>query len=312
MDRKRYELECLIRRPKYRSDREQFYRELPRLQDPSQWDKDDQGRSGFIPTDDERRVWKAFDKQYPERGMDHTSFVVEPYPLTYDPAWKVAVDRAVDNFYRRHHRMPQGLVTRAAIDDSTPRPECEEIYAEARRLFNAMSEWQRGVYRSSGDVIFRDSRVLIPISAETTLEQVTRIWAIVERAKSACYGSLRRRRVPRKSVYAHRIAAWVLVRERGWTTKRAAKETRLHLRTFLRRYREAAKDIEGQADALSERTFPDHVRTCARCQRAEQRGRSDLYCRFVQRALGPRTSRQRGISVSIDRADSAKSKTWRP
>src|SRR5438445_105216 len=153
VDRKRYELECLIRRPKYRSDREQFYRELPRLQDPSQWDKDDQGRSGFIPTDDERRVWKAFGKQYPERGMDHTSFVVEPYPLTYDPAWKVAVDRAVDNFYRRHHRMPQGLVTRAAIDDSTPRPECEEIYAEARRLFNAMSEWQRGGDGSSGEVI---------------------------------------------------------------------------------------------------------------------------------------------------------------
>lgn len=241
---------------------------------------------------------RAFRVRYPLwNDLDSLSMVRQPFPLAFDPAWKVCADQAVIEFLSAHGgRAPIGMVTRAAVD-SVGRAESREaadVYQRARRLFTEQSvESRRLVRQNYAPAIFESGRVFVLIGPATTREQVSRMWPIVEHAKRAAYGRLgkNRKRAPRRNFYDEQISIYDLVKYTEITVQQAAQRLRRPARTVLRRLRGALRDIEGEAALRRSRRwswekFREHTARCQTCSRAKT---SDKYCKTAQRQLGPRS-----------------------
>lgn len=292
MDKQAYEQKCLIRSPGFRRDFERLRQEQPRLFNRDLWPRDAYGRPDGSALIAEGEALRAFRVKYPACTADHVFHIVQPSPLVFDPAWKACADQAVFDFLSRCGQPPRGVITRVGVESAGEEAtESEEIHVAARRHFEATSEQDRADYRANyGPTIFGAARVFLPIGLETTLEQVKRLWPLVERAKTACYGVPIRKKAPRLNLYEARLMAYDLVREQRLTVKAVAHRTGKNPRTVLRRLQEAVADIEGVKKwKLGPEDYSNHVVTCKKCQQAEKKGISDLYCSWMQRRLGARS-----------------------
>src|SRR5262245_58224234 len=282
MNRKAYERACLLRRPEFRSDYMKLLNENPMIRAMYEW----RGSGGTTidrvigPDDPEMKALQAFRETYPLfESHDEFGFVFQPYPLVFDPAWKVAVDQAVGRL--GGGSSPKGLVTRIGVEPDGPRdtPEIREVYRGANRIFD---ETQPMILKSWRQIfsepIFRNARLFLPIGPETSLESVQRLWPTVQKAQRACYGEPRRRRAVRQGIYEERIRVWDLVREQQLPRKAAIRCSGLTERTFWRRYAEARRDIVYETKlTIESEEFARHLKSCSDCQEAEREGTSDRF-----------------------------------
>lgn len=290
-----------MRNPRFREDVESLRAAHPGLFDLARRAEADQGGSMIA----ERKALEALEKKYSGVTIEHLSMVVQPFPLVFDPAFKTCVDNIAVSHLSQQGSPPRGLVTRAGVEAGGNSPGNDDIHEKARATFDAMSEEERALYRpgSYTHAVFRTARVFLPIRPDMTLEQVRRWWPHIELAKAACYGAPGRKRAQRQSVYADRIFAYDLIRSGGLGVNAAARHAGKQARSFLRRFNEACRDIEGAAENLTVESFRGHVVTCRTCKNAEEKGRGDLYCWWMQSRLGPRSGRVKGARNALDRGE---------
>jgi hypothetical protein len=239
---------------------------------------------------------RAFRTKYPWfNDFFSLSMVRQPFPLAFDPPWKVCVDQVVTEFMGAHAgRAPGGIVTRAGVESvgRAESPEAADVYRRARELFAAQSIESLTLLRQSyGPAIFGSARIFVPIGPETTLEQVKRLWPTVQHAQLATYGHPPRvrKRAPRANLYDERLKVYDAVAGGNMTVRRVAEHLRKPARTILRRFWEARRDIEGETalgGQWSPEQFDEHTTGCPTCRRAKT---ADDYCNRAQRELGRRS-----------------------
>lgn len=279
MNKSAYERECIVRGPRFRRDLQRLSRKHPRLFNPDRWPRDDQGRPvGFLATDAEQKALRAFEAKYLAVTSDRVFMVLQPWPLVFDPPWKLCADRATVEFLSRRGRAPKGVVTRAGAEsDGDLGFDSEKVHGTARRLFDRMDEGSRTFDRRAyGPVIFAEARLFLPIRSETTLDHVQQMWPAIKRAQRACYGLPAAGRATRRNIYQERISAFDLVRAQGLTVEQAARWAGMKPWTLWRRFREAVRDIEGVTRQLGPEEYVNHVAVCRRCREAEAKAKSDL------------------------------------
>jgi hypothetical protein len=328
MNHKAYERECERRRPAFRLDLMRLLDEHPKILAMYVW-RWSGGKTppppAMGPDDPELKALREFQKKYPMfDSTDEIHFVVTPYPFVFDPAWKIAVDQALARVDSgKGGGGPPGLVTRAGMEPEGSRdtPETREVYAAANRLFEDMHEemikrFWRQLYSGA---IFRSARLFLPIGPETSLEQIQRLWPSLRQAQRACYGEPRRRRAVRRGIYEQRLMVWDLVREDGLSLKKGRmslkepiRRSGLTGRTFWRRYYEARRDIAGEVrEKIGAEAFATHVAGCGQCQGAARTGLSDRVCDWMQKQLGRRSPRDKGLRVSESVVNAASMVAWR-
>jgi len=243
---------------------------------------------------------RAFRTKYPWfNDLFSLSMVRQPFPLAFDPPWKVCIDQAVTEFMGAHAgRAPAGIVTRAGVESvgRAESPERADVYRRARELFAAQSIESLTILRQSyGPTIFESARIFVPIGPEMTLEQVKRLWPAVQHAQVATYGHPPRvrKRAPRANLYDERLKVYDAVADGNMTVRQVAEHLRRPARTILRRFWEARRDIEGEAvlgrgRRWSPEQFDEHTTGCPTCRRAKK---ADDYCNRAQRELGRRSWR---------------------
>ena len=321
MNHKVYERECERRRPAFRLDLMRLLDEHPKILALYVW-RWSGGKTppppAMGPDDPELKALREFQKKYPLfDSTDEIHFVVTPYPFVFDPAWTVAVDQALARLVSREGwGGPPGLVTRAGIEPEGIRdtPETREVYAAADRLFEAMDEGmiKRFWRQFYSGAIFRSARLFLPIGADTSLEQIQRLWPSLRQAQRACYGEPRRRRAVRQGIYEQRLMVWDLVREGGMSLKTARRRSGLTGRTLWRRYYEARRDIAGEVrEKIGAEAFATHVEGCGQCQGAARTGLSDRVCKWMQKQLGRRSPQEKGLRVSESVVDAESMAAWR-
>ena len=285
--------------------------------------------NGELFTDADRRILHAvqrdlealqvFRTKYPWfNDIFSASMVRQPFPLMFDPAWKVCVDRALTEFMGAHSgRAPVGLVTRSGVESvgRVASPEAIGVYQRARDLFAELPiEARTMLWQSYAPAIFQSAQVFVPIGPETTLEQVKRLWPAVQHAQSAAYGRQpqARKRAPRANLYDDRLAVYDAVADGNMTVRRLAEHRRRPARTLLRRFWEARRDIEGESAPRrdgrwwSAEEFGEHTRGCPTCRKAVK---ADEYCHRAQRQLGRRSWRVDRRGGDLETAERAKARS---
>jgi len=321
MNRKLYERECLIRRPQFRRDLEKLFEESPGVREIYAWRwRSGRGvrRAGEGPDKVEMEAHEEFLRKYPLFNDMDAIRLIQSYPLVFDPVWHVAVDQAITRLLgRKGWSIPRGLVTRLGVEEDGPNnfPELEEVYQVAREIFVAMDERIKGGWRQMlGEPVFRGARIFLPITQDTTLEEVQRVWPRVKHAQKACFGAPSNRRTPRRYLYEGRLRAWDLVRVERLPTRVAIERSGMQPRTFWRRYSEARRDIgvEATGQRMDSDGFAAHLVACRSCQEAERSGKSDMMCAWMQRQLGPRGGRSIRGQLPIEAEENVRKGRWRP
>jgi len=315
MNGKAYERACLIRRPDFRLDFKKLLDENQKILEMYAW-RASRGATPIPPaigpaeSDPEMRALQAFKERYPTfDSHDEISSVFVSYPLVFDPAWKVAVDQALG---RLNGPTPKGLVTRIGLDEPVDTSETREVYRVANRIFDETDERliKKGWRQIFSEAIFRSSRLFLPIGPETNLEQIQRLWPVLQKAQRACYGEPRRRRAAREGIHEERIKVWDLVREKKLSRKVAIERSGLTERSFWRRYAEARRDIANETQLrIGPDEFASHLEGCSKCQEAERVGKSDYFCPWMQKQVGRRSALEKGTRVELDKVERENAKS---
>jgi len=104
---------------------------------------------------------------------------------------------------------------------------------------------------------------------------------------------------------------WDLVREVALPPEQAISHSRLKLRTFWRRYYEARRDIAGEVrEMIGAEEFAKHLEGCSECQAAERVGRSDRCCKWMQKQIGRRSPREKGVPGSESAFEATSIADW--
>ena len=320
MNQKTYERECEFRRPAFRVDLTSLLEENPKILAMYVW-RWSGGKASpppaMGPDDPELKALQEFHRKYPMfDSPDEIQFVVTPYPFVFDPAWKVAVDQALARLGGGVRRgRPPGLVTRAGVEPEGIRDtsESREVYEAANRIFEATDEGtiKRFWRQHYSEAIFRSARLFLPIGPEMNLEQIQRLWPSLRKAQRACYGEPRRRRAVRQGIYEQRLAVWDLLREGEMSLKETIRRSGLKARTFWRRFYEARRDIAGEVrEKIGPEAFAKHLEACLQCQRAVRTGLSDHGCGWMQKQLGRRSPREKGVRASESAVEAKSFSDW--
>jgi hypothetical protein len=252
MNPKSYERECVLRSRRFRRDFAALQRKAPRLFR--------EHAEAFAHSDAEQRARRVLETKYPAVAGDHFLAALQPFPLVFDPAWKVCVDYTCGEWWAQTGVRPQGLVTRVGIES----PEdgvvagVEEIYRRARKAFAEMDGESRRFFRTTyAPAVLRQVRLLAAITGQTTWRDVERLWPALRAQQRARYRGRVRAQALRRTILRERLLAHDLLQGNRVPLGQAARTLHLHPRTLSRRRREAQQDIEKDWSQDCGRSFYD-------------------------------------------------------
>ncbi|MGH9782667.1 MAG: hypothetical protein ACRD88_00650 [Terriglobia bacterium] len=296
VDLERYRRECLVRNPEFQRDADELVAAYP---GPTKGHYGS-NKNEWIGPPGEKEALACFDamrakfeEKYPLMTFDYGFAVRQSAPLVHDPAWNNAWNLAHWEYVARH-------------DGQAP-PSDDAIVDRAREIYGKMdAEEKMAVRCTPGHVIFDRAQIFVPIGPSTRREDFRKLWPLIRRQQELCYGpealrAVRRERKPSER-YELRLRVWDDVEIRRKPIKTIAKLLGKTKWTVYRIYYEAVRDIDPArlATLQTPEDMRRHLQVCVKCRAAEKTGRSDGYCPWMQRQLGPRCGRMSN-AVSMQR-----------